>query len=49
MKQIPFTFQMPKEILEELRRESKDSGISVSSIIKSRISNYKKGGGAKEG
>jgi len=36
-KQVPFNFQMPKETLENLRAESKETGVPVSAIIKMRI------------
>jgi len=41
-KLIPYNFTIPKDILESLRNESKIRGVSVSCLIKMRITADKK-------
>jgi predicted DNA-binding protein len=42
-RQIPFNFQMPKELLEKLRQDAKETGVPVSSLIKIAIKKMQMG------
>jgi len=47
-KQIGFNLQLPKEVLNRLRKESKETGIPVSALIKIALKKYSEDSSRKE-